>query len=262
MSDRAVVLLTDFGNSPYPGIMKGVIKDINPEVSIIDLSHNVSSQAVREAAFILLTSYKYFPNKSILVCVVDPGVGSVRKIILAETEHYCFIAPDNGLLSPVLEREPSKRMVSVENSEYFLKPVSRTFHGRDIFAPVSAHLSLGKDTNVFGRPADEVFHLDLGNLQIKDKEIRGEIVFVDSFGNLVTNIPEDVLKGIQKRRIFVCIDESRISGLKESYTEVQKGEPLAIFGSFGYLELSVREGKANKYFTASEGTEVILEIAE
>lgn len=256
---KTIILLTDFGNSPYAGIMKGVIKSINPDVQIIDLYHAVKPQSIRESAFLLASCYSYFPARSIFVCVVDPGVGTKRNILLARTKKYFFIAPDNGLISPVLKKEAQEKIISIDNSKYFLKPVSNTFHGRDIFAPVAAHLSLGADISDFGTELKQVAELDPGKPKIKGNKLSGEIIFVDTFGNLVTNIPENILSKTAKNRITILINKKKITGLKNSYTAVRKGAPLAIIGSFGYLELSVRDGSAGGYFDAGVSTKVVVE---
>lgn len=239
-------------------MMKGVIKNINPNAAIIDLYHAVQPQSIKEAAFLLATCYKYFPANSIFVCVVDPGVGTKRNIIIVKTKKYFFIAPDNGLISPALKEDPPLKTVLIQNSKYFLKSVSNTFHGRDIFAPVSAHLSAGVDICDFGKEIKKIAELDVRKLGIKGDKLCGEVIFVDTFGNLVTNIQESILKNFPDDYISITINKKKISGLKSNYLAVKKGKPLAIIGSFGYLELSLREGNASKYFAAVSGTKVVL----
>lgn len=274
-----IVLLTDFGlYDPFVGIMKGVIKSVNPSVEIIDLSHQVKPHSIKEGAFFLYISYKYFPKGSIFVVVVDPGVGSEREILLYKTSDYYFLAPNNGVLSYILPPESvvlkiggetfkffpkseDERIVKIENENFFLKPVSRTFHGRDIFAPVAAYISLGVRMEEFGEEfKGEMIKIPFPRLKYIDQKLYGEVIYSDRFGNLITNIDEESLnKFLNGLKPIINFKNVEIFGLKNSYSEAKKGEPLAIINSFNYLEISVREGSAVEKFLAKEGDEIIVE---
>lgn len=274
-----IVLLTDFGlYDPFVGIMKGVIKNINPYAEIIDLSHQVKPQSIRQGAFFLYISYKYFPRGSIFVVVIDPEVGSKREILLYKTNDYYFLAPNNGVISYILPPESvtlrvggeifkfyhtkeEEKIIKIENDEFFLKPVSRTFHGRDIFAPVAAHISLGTEIEKFGQEfKGEVIRIPFPQLKHTDQKLYGEIVYSDRFGNLITNVDEESLnKFLNGLKPIIIFKNIEIFGLKNSYSEVKKGEPLAIINSFNYLEISIREGSAIEKFLANEGDEIVIE---
>jgi S-adenosylmethionine hydrolase len=257
-----IVLFTDFGNSPYPGIMKGVISGINPNARIVDLCHHITPQSIAEASFILTSSYSYFPEGSIFLCVIDPGVGTGRRILLIQTRYYYFIAPDNGLLSGILSNETPLHMISVDNREYFLDEVCDTFHGRDIFAPAGAHLSLGTDINSFGSSIDNPVTLEIEQPQAGNGKIRGKVIFSDSFGNLVTNIPEKILSQEDRRSMIISCNDRELKGVRRNYRNVDEGCPLALIGSFGYLELSVSNGNAADFFRAGPETEVTIKTGD
>lgn len=254
-----IVLLTDFGDSPYTGIMKGVIKNINPEVEIIDLNHSISPQNVIEAAFVLNGSYKYFPKESIFVCVVDPGVGTSRKILIVKTKDYTFVVPDNGIMSLIIGKDKPVKVVSVENKRYFLKKVSNTFHGRDIFAPVAAYLSQGIKPVSFGKTVKKINKFKIEKPEKKGDRILGLILYVDRFGNLISNIESDMIKD-KKKDHMIMIKGEIIKGINNSYEEVLSGQPLALIGSFGYLEISLNQGSAKDYFGCGIGTVIDLFI--
>lgn len=239
-----ITLLTDFGlEDNFVGVMKGVILGINPVARIVDITHNVRPQDIMSAAFLLKGSYRFFPKGTIHLVVVDPGVGSKRKAIIVKTMDYYFVGPDNGVLSIALSE--IEKIINITNEKYFLKSVSNTFHGRDVFAPVAGYLSKGVQLERFGREVREYKKLDIP----KVKAGKGQIIYIDRFGNLVTNIP----KGVSGKIQFKGISIDKISS---SYAEVEIGMPLAIFGSFGNLEISIREGSARDYFHAKIGDEV------
>jgi len=238
-----ITLLTDFGqNDVYVGMMKGVILKINHRANIIDLCHQVQPQNLIQAAFLLETSYSYFPQKTIHVVVVDPGVGSRRKIIAAQSSDFFFIAPDNGVLSWALAREKNLRVVAVENRGYYLPEVSATFHGRDIVAPAAAHLSLGVPLNSFG-PAVEFHELKKPHPRVTKRAIRGQVIHIDRFGNLITNIHRDHLDRLSGQ-INIRVGSALISGLSHYYAQGRPGALVALIGSSGYLEIGRRDGRA------------------
>lgn len=244
---RIITLTTDFGErDPYVGAMKGVILGITPEVTIVDITHHVPPQDVRAAAYILASATPYFPQGTIHVAVVDPGVGTERRAVVVRTERAFYVVPDNGLLTPILLREPVVEAVHLTNDTYWLPQVSHTFHGRDIFAPVAAYLARGVPLNALGTPlaAEDLVRLEwIPPRALEDGSVEGMVVHVDHFGNIVTNIPADMLPGPEAEWEFE-VGGHRVRGLKRAYAEVKVGEPLALIGSNETLEFSVREGNA------------------
>jgi S-adenosylmethionine hydrolase len=197
---RPIVLTTDFGHSDnYVGIMKGVIRKISPFADILDLNHNINQGDIANASYNIETAYNYFPDYSVFLCVIDPGVGSERRAIAIETENHFFVSPDNGVLSFILKNENIKSCVELNKSDYFLKEVSDTFHGRDIFAPIAAHISLKKELHELGTPINHESLIRLENTAHKSEEvIHGKIRQSDYFGNLITDIPADWLEKKKK----------------------------------------------------------------
>lgn len=267
MKKRPVItLLTDFGTEDsYVGIMKGVISGINPEASVIDLCHEISPQDVLEGAYVLYSSYKFFPGGTIYVSVVDPGVGSERKIICVKTRNYLFLAPDNGILSLVLTDEKPQLIVDVTNKNYFLPAISETFHGRDIFAPVAAHLSAGVNPSKLGKERKKIKVLEMPSSDNSTKGVLvGEIIYIDRFGNLITNIRRgdflNLLGAVLPRPndVTVKAGKRKISGISNSYADVPAGKPLAIFGSSGFLEISVNRGSAHDVLGLKRGAYVTV----
>jgi len=259
---RVVALLTDFGtDDAYVGIMHGVILRINPEASIVDVCHNIAPQDVQAAAFVLSTAYPYFPTETIHVVVVDPGVGSERRAIAVRTRRGTFVAPDNGVLSYVLARECVSQTVQVTNARYWLSPLSDTFHGRDVFAPVGAHLSLGLSLSELGPPVRDLVRLTLAEPSVgEDGTILGQVLHVDRFGNLVTNIRRELLCPDQTLRTRVA--DREVPGLVKTYAAAAGGELLALVGSSGYLEISLRGGSAAAALKVGRGAEVVVDVVE
>ena len=255
-----IALLTDFGlNDNFVGVMKGVIYRINPRAKIVDLCHQIESHNIHEAAFLLKSSCPYFPEGTVFLVVVDPGVGSERKSVIVETEKYLFVAPDNGVLSFLVERD-IKRIIQITNEEYFLKPVSRTFHGRDIFAPVVAHLSKGEKVENFGSSIRDIERLKFPEPQVKNNRLVGEIIYVDRFGNLITNINQDVfLRFIKGKKFEIVIGKAKISKISSSYQEGKQGLPIAIFGSFDNLEISLYRDDASRRLNLDKGSKIYID---
>ena len=260
METSPIVLTTDFGlNDPYVGVMKGVILRINSHAAVVDLTHNIQPQNVRQAAFLLGTSHRFFPQGAIHAAVVDPGVGTDRRSVLLVTPAAKFIAPDNGLLSQVLSAfldeppsQPGRVFVPdgleayhLTNDEYWLHPLSNTFHGRDVFAPVAAHLSLGAPPSAFGPPVQELEWSPIPQPVAHVNSVEGEVVYVDHFGNLVTNVPIENIAGWTN--IVTEINGVQVHGLSRTF---HSPEPLEnesarlIGGSLGYLEIAVPDGHA------------------
>lgn len=265
-----ITLTTDFGlTEAYVAAMKGVILSINPRVNLIDICHAVKPQNVGQAAFILGTVYQFFPKRTIHLVVVDPGVGSERRAIILRTPWADFVAPDNGVLSYVIqpfiqrgsmgdrqqvELVSELEAVAITKPEFWRSPVSPTFHGRDIFAPVAARLSLGFPPISFGEAITSVTMLPLPYpRRASDGSVTGQILHIDSFGNLITNIRGDDLPSA-KERLIIEVRGHRIAGLKRTYAE---GEGLlALIGSSDYLEVAFKGGSARAVLDAEVGDEV------
>jgi S-adenosylmethionine hydrolase len=252
-----ITLLTDFGISdPYVGSMKGIMMGINPEIRIVDISHQVTRQNIDEAAYILKRIYPYFPEKTIHVIVVDPGVGSERHILVVKTNRQTFLAPDNGVLKYVFNEHPESQVYRVTNTEYFLNTVSRTFHGRDIFAPVAAHLSRGIPVSSLGDSFLEFVKGRIPRPTVGSKRVIGEIIYIDRFGNGITNIDKDLL--MKQKRIKMAIRNQIIDKLYKTYSQVPTDKPLALIGSDETLEISTNGGNAKELIGFDIGDRVVV----
>jgi len=266
-----ITLTTDFGlTDAYVAAMKGVILSINPEAKLIDICHTIQPQNISQAAFLLSMAYQFFPQNTIHVVVVDPGVGTERRAIILRTPWADFVAPDNGVLSYVIQQssakpldahtnqqielEPELEAVVITKSQFWRSPVSPTFHGRDIFAPVAARLSLGFPPADFGEAVTSVTALPLLHPhQAPDGSLAGHILHVDSFGNLITNIKSSNLPQT-KRAIIIKVGNQLISGLSHTYDE--GSGLLALVGSSGYLEIALKGGNASAFLDAKVGDEI------
>jgi S-adenosyl-L-methionine hydrolase (adenosine-forming) len=258
---RVVTFTTDFGlQDPFVGIMHGVVLNIHHETQIVDICHAIPSFDVLDAAWTIAQSYRFFPPRSVHVIVVDPGVGSARRPILAETDDYVFVAPDNGVLSLVEAREPKLTVRHVTSDRYFLQPVSQTFHGRDIFAPVAAWLSKGVGPAEFGPEISDYVRLPLPAVEhIGENSLRGVVLKVDKFGNLITNISEQeapVLFAVTPPQVKLLVAGQTITRLCRSYAEGGDDEFFAIIGSSGHVEIAARQASAAEKLAAGVGTPV------
>ena len=262
MKHSVITLLTDFGTRDhYVASMKGVILGINPLCTLVDISHHVGPQDIREGAFFLANSFSFFPKRTIHLAVVDPGVGGPRRPILVVTSDYYFIGPDNGVFSLVLPRERLEKVIVLSNPNYFLSQVSSTFHGRDIFAPVAAYLSLGERPEAFGRETNTLKELSFARPERCRNGLSGEIIHIDTFGNLVCNIDrKEFSRYIKKRSFQIKAGKRTIEGLKRGYWEGKKNEPIALFGSVGLLEIAVRDGSAQKVLKVKRGDPITVII--
>jgi len=252
-----ITLTTDFGlKDHYVGAMKGVILSINPEAVIVDITHEVPPQDVFCGAFTLRNAYGYFLRGAIHVVVVDPGVGSERKPIVVEADGNLFVGPDNGVFTFVYLESSHYRVFEITTPRFMLSKISSTFHGRDIFAPVASYLSLGVPITEMGKEVEDPVRLHIRKPEVKEKEkeVLGEVIYIDSFGNLITNISPDLLTPYSK----VFIGKRAIDRIAKSYTEVEPGELLAIEGSSGFLEVSVNRGSAAKKLDVKVGEKVLL----
>ncbi len=260
---RPIVLLTDFGEgSIFVGEMKGVILKINPNATILDLTNNIRHQNVFQAAFLLKYSYKYFPKNTIFLCVVDPEVGSGRKPLAIKSRNYYFIGPDNGLLYPAAFSDGIRLIVSLKNKKYFLESVSYTFHGRDVFAPVAAYISKGVSIKNLGPTVSSIKELSFEEPKFDvDGYLVCKVMYIDSFGNVITNLEEYkfhklILDYNLTKTSSLCVFVSQKFyevRMVKYYCEVGEGSPLALFNSFGLLELSINKGDASEYFSLREG---------
>ena len=256
-----ITLLTDFGTSDYfVAAVKGVILSINPHVSIVDITHEVPPQDVESGAFTLLTCYRDFPAGTIHVAVVDPGVGSARRAIVASAASQYFVGPDNGIFSYVYEREPSYSVVQVTAEKYFRQPVSPSFHGRDVFAPVAAVLSQGAEPHSLGGTiTDEVRLASLAPTEESGK-LTGRIIHIDHFGNCITNFTRNDVPDEGRARLL--INRKVVKTFRQFFTDEhgKKDEIFAIWGSAGFLELSANRRSAAALLDAQRGDPVILSV--
>ena len=259
MLNPLITLTTDFGvTDHFAATMKGVILGIAPKARIIDVTHQVRAFEIAEAAFVIAEAYRYFPAKTIHVIVVDPGVGSARRPLLAEMGGQYFVAPDNGVLSMIFEREQAK-VRHVTADRYFLKPVSRTFHGRDIFAPVAAHLAAGIPPARLGKLVTDHLRLNLGHpTQTGKRTWTGAVLKVDHFGNLITNLHIDRFLDIRTRPFELNVGLEKIARLALTFSEGEQGEMFVIVGSSGYIEVSANQASAAKILGCGVGSPVEL----
>lgn len=242
---KIITLTTDFGSTdPFIGAMKGVILNICSNVRIEDITCDISLCDIRHANFVLQTSYHYFPKGTIHLCVVDPGVGSARKPILIESKNYCFIGPDNGLFTGVLEKEKIKSVIELTEKKYWLKNTSKTFHGRDIFSPVAAHLASGVKVKKFGKviSKNKLTKLPTSKLHKSKNKFTGIVQYIDHFGNLITSIPN----GATPECIRGKVNGYNFNGLVKSFSYAKKNKLTATCGSSGYIEIFVYKGSAAK----------------
>jgi S-adenosylmethionine hydrolase len=262
MRNSIITLLTDFGiKDPYVASMKGVILNVNPQCTLIDITHHVNPHDFQEGAFLLAKTYSYFPKGTIHLAVVDPGVGGARKPILLVTQNYLFVGPDNGLFTLVAKRESVKQVIDLTNKKYFLPQINTTFHGRDIFAPVAAYLSLGIPSKTFGKKLDHWVKLNFKEPVVRGKKLFGEILLIDHFGNLISDIDQARFINFTKGHPFVIrIGEKAISNIKKGYWEGKKQEAIALFGSGGFLEISINEGNAQRVLKVKKGEPITIII--
>jgi S-adenosylmethionine hydrolase len=256
-----VTLTTDFGLSDhFVGVMKGVILGIQPAAQVVDISHGVSPYEIAEGAFTIAQAYRYFPKKTVHVVVVDPGVGSARRPLLAEMAGQYFIAPDNGVLSMVFAREqPKVRHITAER--YFVHPVSRTFHGRDVFSPVAGHLAAGITAAKFGKHIHDYIRAEFEKpAQTGKHSWTGTILKVDHFGNLATNFHIDQFPSLRTHAFSLNAGLKPITRLALTFSECDPGELFVIVGSSGYLEVAASQASAAELLGCSAGSPVKLTI--
>lgn len=258
-----ITLTTDFGLAdPYVGVMKGVILGITPDVSLVDLCHEISPQNLEEASWVIGSNYSYFPKNTVHLVVVDPGVGSSRRALVIRAGEQYFVGPDNGIFTDLLRKEFDHEIYELTNKDYFLPKVSQTFHGRDIFAPVAAALAKGVPLLDLGRVIEDPVQLPSNEPEEIQGGFRLHVIRSDRFGNLITNAKEQrfeewVLRNPDKK-IVLDVGRRHIDGIAESYSQVPEGALLMIFGSSGNLEIAINGGSAEKELNLSKDTSIIL----
>jgi S-adenosyl-L-methionine hydrolase (adenosine-forming) len=261
-----VTLTTDFGiNDHFVGAVKGVILDIVPEATIVDISHAVQAFDVLDGALTISQTYSYFPTGTVHLIVVDPGVGTARRPIIASSDGYHFVAPDNGVLSMVYAREERMAVRHVTGEHYFRQPVSNTFHGRDIFAPVAAYLAKQVDSHKFGDEIQDYVRFAAPKPKpAGDNRVRAVVLKVDRFGNLITNVtPEDLPALFTGKSGFkIVVGSKEITEIRTAYAEGAPGEVFGILGSMGYLEIVANRGSATQITGAGKGSEVSIVLGE
>ncbi len=257
-----ITLTTDFGTRDwFVGTMKGVILGIHPGAVIVDITHEIAQGDLRAGALALATSYRYFPKGTVHVVVVDPGVGSARKAIAVQTANYFFVAPDNGVVSWALATESIKQIRALQERQYFQRPISRTFHGRDVFAPVAAHLSRGLSMRKLGPAVREMVRLAWPEVTRSADAVRGEILYFDRFGNAFTNIEADMVDELGGEAYQVSFARNRSCALAGYYQAAPKGRAVAVLGSSGLLEIAINEGNAAKRLKLKLGQPVVVRAA-
>jgi S-adenosylmethionine hydrolase len=275
-----ITLTTDFGTADgYVGTMKGVVLSIVPEAQLVDISHSIAPQDVRQAAYVLYTAYRFFPRHTVHLVVVDPGVGSVRRPVALRTPAGTFVGPDNGVFSYVMACEPVEALVELASPRYRLPEVSQTFHGRDVFSPAAAHLAAGVPIAALGPAVHNPITLPSPRLEMAANNATGEILHADHFGNVITSIGLLTWDGkhvslvptfqageggrpigarLQADKATVLIADQEIHGVHRTYADVEHGETLALVGSEGHLEIAVREGSAASKLNLESGQTVTL----
>jgi len=244
-----ITLMTDFGlGDPYVAMMKGVILSINPSARLVDITHQIGAGSILQAAGIIRETFPFFPKGTVHVAVVDPGVGGPRRLIALEAIDHVFVGPDNGLFWPVIKDCKGAKVYHLTETRFFLHNVSYTFHGREIFSPVAAHLSTGVDPRAMGPVLNDPVKLDLPIPRVRDGVLYGQIIRVDNFGNLITNIHSKMLaRFLESSQPVITLGNLTIKNLSRAYSDAEEGEPLALINSSNWLEIAVNLGRASGY---------------
>jgi hypothetical protein len=256
-------LTTDFGLAdPYVAEMKGTILSICPNAIIVDVTHNVEKFSTRMGAYMLSSAAPYFPKGTVHVAVVDPGVGTQRRPIIVQTERSVFVGPDNGVLLLAAEAQDIKRMYKIESQKFVLPHVSSTFHGRDVFAPVAAHIANGVPLEEFGPEVTDVIKPAFATVTRNKETIVGEVLHVDGFGNIITNIRTKDIEHIKERTLKAELPNAKLPlKLAKTYAEAKPEEPVALIGSHNYLEIALNQGSAAAKFQTKPGDKISLSPA-
>jgi S-adenosylmethionine hydrolase len=266
MPSGIITIITDFGErDPYVAMMKGVILSINPDARIVDITHQVAAGSIREGGSIIKETYQYFPSGTVHLAVIDPGVGGKRRPIAVLADNHFFVGPDNGLFWPIIETQERTEVIHLSEKRYWLRKTSRTFHGRDIFAPVASHLSNGVNPFLFG---EKIFNPTTIVLPLPCKDnsdLIGEIIRVDRFGNLITNISRGHLRPfLQSKGISIKVGDLVLPKLGTTYSDAPVGEPIALIGSSNLLEIAINRGDAAHDLgqECKVGTKVIVSVQQ
>jgi S-adenosylmethionine hydrolase len=263
LSNPIITLTTDYGtNDHLVGVLKGVILRIAPNATVVDINHNVVPFDVLDGALTIAAAYRYFPARTVHLVVVDPGVGTARRPILVTADQFYFVAPDNGVLSLIYERESAVSVRHITAEHYFLNPISATFHGRDIFAPVAAWLAKTYQTEAMGEEISDHVRFALPRPKAVGSTRKGLVLRVDTFGNLITNFTaEDLPQGAgADGKINLQVGGKRVEKLAQTFAQGAAGEPVAIVGSSGFVEIAVNKGHAARVLGVNRGAEVVLEV--
>jgi len=258
-----ITLTTDYGTDDHlVGVMKGVILSINPDVNIVDITHSVIPHDILDGALTIGQAYSYFPSKTIHVVVVDPGVGTPRRPILVASDQHYFVAPDNGVLSSVYDQTEALYAWHIISEHYFRQPVSNTFHGRDIFAPVAAWLSKSWQTSAFGEPITDFARFGIPKPKAVGNMLKGAVLRVDHFGNLITNVTAQDAPTLANGncKVAIRVGNAQIDKLVQTFAQGEGAQAFGLIGSGGYLEICVNKGNAARTLAAGRGAEVTVEI--
>ena len=250
-----ITLLTDFGlTDPYVAMMKGVILSVNPEARLVDISHHIRTGSILQASSLIHETFPFFPEGTVHTVVVDPGVGSDRRLIGLEAGGHFFVGPDNGIFWPMIEDHKDAEIIHLTQNKYFLPHITQTFHGREVFAPVAAHLSLGNDLEQMGPVIKDPVRLTPPMPHKKDEILYGQVMRVDNFGNLITNIGRKNLeKYLGELKPIINIGCLELKKLDKIYSDTEKGEPLALINSSDLLEIAINLGRASEYIGVETG---------
>ncbi len=253
-----ITLTTDFGTSDYyVSAMKAVIISINRDVTIVDVSHEISPQDIMAGSWVLKNTAFLYPENSIHVCVVDPGVGTKRNPIVLQSNNQFFVGPDNGLFSLVADKEKFKAHI-ISNPDLIRKKPSATFHGRDIFAPAAAHLAAGTPLEFFGPEIPEIVTYKWAEASCTTESIKGWVLHIDRYGNLITNITSKMIKNLESKNVKIYAGTFIINGVVKTFADVDEGEPVAFIGSSGMLEISINKGNASELLGINKGAPVTV----
>ncbi len=254
-----ITLTTDFGTQDwFVGTMKGVILGIDPKAVIVDLTHEIPPGNIRAGAFALAAAFRYFPQGTVHLGVVDPGVGSARRAVAVRTRDYFFVAPDNGILSWALAQQEVFAIRALENKRYFLPAISHTFHGRDVFAPAAAHLSRGLPLGRLGPAIEDIIERKWPEPGLSGRGLQGEVIYVDRFGNAITNMEAAAIAKLPGKGVAVFRGRQRLCCVRKFYQAVPPGQAVAVLGSSGFLEIAVNAGRAAEKLKLRVGTRVRL----
>ncbi len=259
-----VTLTTDFGGSDhFVGTMRGVILGVNPAANVVDLCNAVNSYDVLDGALTIAQAYRYFPADTIHMVVVDPGVGSARRPLLVTTTRHYFIAPDNGVLSLVMEQEERVTVRHITAEHYFLQPVSNTFHGRDVFAPCAGWMSKGVEPDKFGDEITDYVRFTLPRpKQASERVLKGSVLKVDKFGNLITNLTVENAPAVfaAGSQVKITVGQAVVTSIRTAYAQGQAGEVFGLLNSMGYMEITCNRGAASQMAKAGRGADVVVEF--